>query len=65
MNDDELKEHLKELMMIGFNAGYTFAIEELKHENRRIYDKDRFLDAIYFLNMSRKVCVQRYKNGLN
>ena len=65
MFDDELKKMLKELTMTGFNAGYTFAIEALKHGSKVRHENECFLAAIEFLNEAREACAQRYGNGLN
>ena len=65
MNDDELKNMLKELTMKGFNAGYTFAIEDLKHGSKVRPENEWFLTAIEFLNEAREACTKRYGNGLN
>ena len=65
MSDDELKNMLKELTMKGFNAGYTFAIESLKHGSKVRPENECFLAAIEFLNEAREVCTKRYVNRLN
>ena len=65
MPDDELKGILKELTMTGFNAGYTFAIEALKHGSKIRPENECFLTAIEFLNEAREACAKRYGNGLN
>ena len=65
MSDDELKKMLKELTMTGFNAGYTFAIEALKHGSKVLPENECFLAAIEFLNEAREACAKRYVNGLN